>query len=194
MDPPVVHVEKEPFEQMLLAAVDPFKKECFGYIFGKKPSRTGNEYVVSKIQIVQSVIRPHKFTEVEHMKRSKKRMFDIFRAYPKLYPLMGDFHSHPEYGSDQRSVELSVHDIQDMSVSSWCEIAFVVRISSRSTERLEWISKSGGGVRGSFGDYVVDINVYRLTENNGSFVPESLQIISPAIKALNRENNRRKKR
>ena len=121
-------------------------------------------------------------------------MFDIFRAYPNIYPLIGDFHSHPEYGSDQRSFELSDHDIKDMSISSWCEIAFVIRISSRSKERLEWISKSDGGVRGSYGDYVIDINVYRLIKNGGKLVPESLQITSPGIKSLNRENNRRKKR
>lgn len=189
MDPPIVYIEKEPFLSMLLAAVDPFKKECYGYIFGKKPSRKNNRYLVTNVQIIQSVVRPKEFTEIDHMKRSKKRMFEIFRAYPGLYPLVGDFHSHPEYGPDPRSVELSDFDISDMAESRWCEITCVTRISSRSRERLGWIIKTDGGARGSYGDYVVDINAYRLIQKDGNLISESLKINSPALKYLNKANN-----
>lgn len=198
MDPPVVYIEKEPFKHMLLAAVDVFKKECFGYVFGRKPTRINNRYRVTDVIVLQSVIRgkdsrARKFTEIDHMKRSRQRMFEIFDSYSRLYPLLGDFHSHPEYGTDPRSVELSDRDIMDMKDASWCKIAFVIRISTRTKERLEWYQKQDGGVRGSFGCYVVDVNVYRLIKDNGDRIPQSLVIISPAIKALNRANNKKKR-
>ncbi len=120
-------------------------------------------------------------------------MYRIFELYPNLYPLIGDFHSHTEYGPNPGSVELSNTDIQGMLDEPEMELAFVIRISSRNRERLDWISKPDGGLRGSYGDYVIDVNVYRLLKDKDIFIPESLSIETPAMKMLNRFNGRKKK-
>ncbi len=191
MDPPFVYIEEEPLSEMLRSAVDTFRRECYGHIFGKKPSRTRNSYIVNCAGQINSTSSRNK--EVDHKKRSKKRVHKIYSQYPSLYPLIGDFHSHAQWGSYYRSVELSDTDIKGMTEEKWCEIAFVIRISSRSKERLEWVSKTDGGIRGTFGDYIVDVNVYRLIEDGVDLIPQSLQIISSAIKVLNKENEKKKK-
>ncbi len=190
MNPPIVYIEREPFLDMLIAAVDTFRRECFGYFFGLKPTRKKNAFFIKNVIAVQSTIKRAN-TEVKVGKGCYQRLNSIFSKYPRLYPVLGYFHSHPEWGSVPGSHEMSDGDIIEMSKSD-SEIAVVLKISSRKRERLDWVSKSDGGVRGSYGDYIVDLNVYRLisTEDDQK-IPESLQIIaSSVLKDLNRANKR----
>lgn len=189
MDPPIVYIEKEPFLNMLIAAADTFRRECFGYFFGKKPSRIRNMYIIKNAIAVQGTIKRAN-TEVRVSKGCHERLDRIFSKYPSLYSGIGYFHSHPEWGSIPGSHEMSDGDICEMAKSD-SEIAVVLKISSRKRERLDWVSKPDGGMRGSYGDYVVDVNVYRLIKDGSDNIPESLQIISPAsIKSLNRANRK----
>ena len=81
---------------------------------------------------------------------------------------------------------MSDDDIKKMACSD-SEISIIIKILSRKRERLEWVNKSDRGIKGSYGDYVIDMNVYRIQKDQT--IPESLQIVTPAaIKALNREN------
>jgi len=189
MDPPIVYIEREPFLDMLIAAVDTFKRECFGYFFGSKPTKKKNTFLIKNAIAVQGTIKRAN-TEVRISKACHQRLVRIFSKYPGLYPAIGYFHSHPEWGSIPGSHEMSDYDIVKMSNSN-SEIAIILKISSRKRERLDWVSKADGGVRGSYGDYVVDFNVYRLITENSHRISESLQIIAPStLKDLNKANKR----
>lgn len=190
MDPPVVYIEREPFLDMLIAAVDTFRRECFGYFFGSKPTRDNNIFLIKNAIAVQSTIKRVN-TEVRISKGCHRRLGRIFSKYSSLYPAIGYFHSHPEWGSVPGSHEMSDDDVVEMSKSN-SEIAVILKISSRKRERLDWISKQDGGIRGSYGDYIVDFNVYRLLiGEDGRKIPESLQIVVPsALKDLNRVNKK----
>jgi len=190
MNPPTVYIETKPLLNMLLAAVDTFKMECFGYICGKKPTRKNNMYVIDNVNVIQSTTKRAN-TEVKISKSCYKRLCKISSKYPSLYPEIGYFHSHPEWGSAPGSHEMSDGDVEEMANSN-SEIGIIIKISSRKRERLDWVSKIDGGIRGSYGDYVVDINVYRLIKRENQNIPESLQIIAPTvIKKLNRANNKK---
>lgn len=190
MDPPTVYIEKKPLLNMLFAAADTFKRECFGYLCGRKPTRKKNMYVIDNINVIQSTVKRAN-TEVKISKDCYKRLCKISSKYPNLYPDIGYFHSHPEWGSIPGSHEMSDDDIKEMANSN-SEVGIIIKISSRKRERLDWVSKVDGGIRGSYGDYVVDINIYRLIKRKDQNTPESLQIIAPtAIKALNRANSKK---
>ncbi len=189
MDPPIVYIEREPFLDMLMAAVDTFRKECFGYFFGSKPTKNKNAFLIKNAIAIQNTIKRAN-TEVKVSKGCGQRLDGIFSKYPGLYPAIGYFHSHPEWGSIPGSHEMSDDDILEMSNSD-SEIAVVLKISSRKRERLDWISKPDGGVRGSYGDYIVDFNVYRLIIEDNQKIPESLQVIALSVlKDLNKANKK----
>ena len=189
MDSPTVYVEREPFLNMLIASVDTFKRECFGYFFGLKPTRKKNAFFIQNVFAVQSTIKRAN-TEVRVSKGCLQRLDRIFSKYPGLYPSLGYFHSHPEWGSVPGSHEMSDIDITEMANSD-SEIAVVLKIASRKRERLNWVSKADGGMRGSYGDFVIDFNVYRLLTEDDQRTTESLQVNAfSVLKDLNKANQK----
>lgn len=182
MDPPVVYIEKEPFLIMLMSAVDPFKRECLGYLVGKKPNRRYNSYLIESVVTVSSA-RMRKNSEIEQSQGSLKRMRDIFNSYNRLYPLVGDFHSHPEWGTHDGSPELTDKDIADMKVSKPGYLEIVIGISTRKRQSsLAW-QVVNGCVKGSLSKYIFEVNAYVLSSD---LAPNRLEIVAAsAIKTLN---------
>src|SRR3989344_7675361 len=174
MDPPTVYVQKEPFLEMILASVETFKRECFGYVFGYKPSNKRNSYVITSVMPVQLIKKRHN-SAIEQSNLSARNMISCLYKYPTLFPVIGDFHSHPEWGSYKRIPRLSECDIADMKRSGY-HLGIVIKISSINKERILWQRASDGGVKGSLGDYKFHLNVCRVVENGGEFTDECLTV------------------
>ena len=186
MDPPVVYIEKEPFLEMILASIETFKRESFGYIFGYKPSKTRNSYVITNTAAVQ-LARKRRNSEIEQSKLGERNMKNCFSQYPTLFRVIGDFHSHPEWGSHKGDPRLSEADIADM-VKTGYPLGIVIKISLVNKERILWQRASDGGIKGSLGNYKFHINVCRVVKDReDNWTDECMIIQAPAaIKSLNR--------
>lgn len=164
MDPPIVYIEREPLMNMIMASIETFKRECLGDIFGIMPSRDKNYFVITNALPIQ-LAKKRKNLGIEQSGRSKKNMRAVYDKYPRLFPCIGDFHSHPEFGSLQRLPVMSDTDIADM-INQDMALGIVIKISSVNKERILWESASGGGVRGSLGKYKFHINAIRIIKDN----------------------------
>lgn len=186
MNLPTVYIEREPFVNMVLASIETFKRECFGYVFGYKPNSRSNSFVITNVIAVQ-LAKKRKNTEIDQSKGSFDHMWECFNKYPHVYPLIGDFHSHPGWGKHHRSAEFSETDMNDMAKKN-LGIGVVIKISSINKERILWESIPGGGVKGSLAGYKFHINVCRVVKDEGgNNVGECLPVDAhAAIKALNR--------
>jgi proteasome lid subunit RPN8/RPN11 len=186
MNVPEVYIEKEPFLIMLLASIETFKRECLGYIFGHGPIKGRNSFIISNAIAVQ-LAHKRRNVSIEQSQLSLRNMGECFIKYPGLYSVLGDFHSHPEWGSHKREPYLSDGDIEEMLTSKY-PLAIVIKISSINKDRLIWQSASDGGVKGSLGKHKFHINVFRIgIDKNNKWSGECLTIQTPAaIKSLNR--------
>lgn len=185
MNPPVVYIEKEPFLLMVLSSVESFKKECFGFILGRKPTRIRNSFVITSIATI-ALTKRRRNKEVEQNKLSRKRTQDYFQKYPSLFPIIGDFHSHPEWGPYKREPRLSDFDISDMEKEG-LPLGVILKISSLNKERILWENAGDGGVRGSLGNYKFHVNACRVVKEGEQLRDECLLLKAPAaIKSLNR--------
>lgn len=185
MDTPTVYVEKEPFLEMILASVETFKRECFGYVFGYKPSNKRNSYIITSVMPIQLTKKRHNGL-IEQSDVSLRNMVGCLYKYPALFPIIGDFHSHPEWGSHKRIARLSEGDITDMIRSGYA-LGVVIKISLINKERILWQRGSDGGIKGSLADYKFHLNVCRVIKNEEGFTDECLIVNAPAaIKSLNR--------
>jgi len=186
VDLPVVYIEKEPFLNMLLSAAETHKRECFGYIFGHKPTKENNCFVVTNAAAVQ-LARKRKNKEIEQSRASRARMREYFSRYSTLYPMLGDFHSHPEWGDYVREMTLSDGDLEDMIKDNFL-IGVVIKVVSVNKDRLLWQRATHGGLKGSLGKFKFYVTVGRAIKGRGGKLHnECLTIHAPAaIKALNR--------
>ena len=184
MDPPIVYIEKEPFLDILLASVETFKRECVGYIFGYKPSRKRNSFIITNAVNIQ-LAKKRKNSEVIQSQLSKKNCEDLFNSYPSMFKVIGDFHSHPEWGRHKGVAMPSEIDIKNIEQG---EISIIIAISTMNKERVLWQNNNDGGVNGSLSNYKFCLNVFRIVKNkDGSKKEECLSIHAPAaIKSLNR--------
>lgn len=184
MDPPTVDIEKEPFLDMLLAAIETFKRECVGYIFGYKPSRKRNSFIITNVVNIQ-LAKKRKNSEVVQSQLSRKNCEDLFKKYPSLFSVIGDFHSHPEWGRHKGVAMPSEIDIKNIEQG---EISIIIAISTINKDRILWQNNNEGGIKGSLGDYKFCLNVFRIVKKkDGSKIEECLVINAPAaMKSLNR--------
>lgn len=194
MDPPNVYIEREPFVSMILSSVETFHRECFGYVLGYKPTRRRNSFIITNVVAVQ-LAKKRKNMEIEQSKLSCKHMYACFDGYPSIYPLIGDFHSHPEWGRHQRLCEFSDGDAKDMlrvqkRFGTNSLIGVVIKISRLKKERILWhpAEDGKGGIKGSLGKYKFHINVCRMVKDSkNKDIPEFLIInADSAMKSLNR--------
>lgn len=185
MDLPVVYVEKEPFLTIVLSSIETFKRECFGFIFGHKPSKTRNSFIITNAVTVQ-LAKKRRNTEVDQSKLSEKKMKECFEKYPAIFPVIGDFHSHPEWGPYKREPGLSEEDMKDM-IRTGYPLSIVIKISSVNKERILWESAADGGIRGSLGKYKFHINILRTIRDGGKLKEELFLVRAPAaLRSLNR--------
>jgi proteasome lid subunit RPN8/RPN11 len=173
---------------MIWSALEVFKKECMGFILGFKPNKNNKNYFVTEACPYQS-LRRRKNTEVELSQRTWER-FDrlFFQKLVEIFPkCLGDFHSHPEWGTLKPSGELSDRDVEGF-IKSGVDLEIVISISSRKKGHVLWESLPDGSVKGSFDGRNFELNAYTLVEGEGGIkVPQRLQIRArQAIESLNR--------
>lgn len=184
MDPPYVYIENEPLLDVILASIETFKRECLGLLFGRVPSRTRNYFHITNAVNIQ-LAKKRKNTEIEQSHISEEKIREMCSQYPRLYPLIGDFHSHPEWGQYRREAAMSDTDIEDMRKRrEELKVCIVVKISLINKERVVWESTNDDGIKGSLAKYKFHINAIRL---DGDDKEEILEIQAPsALKVLNK--------
>ena len=184
-----VHIRKEAFLILAWSAIETFKKECFGFLFGRSPTEKNNFFHITDVVPFQCA-RYRKNIGYELNERAEKKfekfIATIGNAYPKY---LGDFHSHPEWGGNARSAEMSELDLSRFSKTPE-PLEFIIEISSRKKGRAPWEVFSDGSIGGSFGKFNLNFKIYTLVPNaEGEILPSKLQIVAPrAIKTLNRIN------
>lgn len=187
MDPPTVYIEKEPFLNMVWSAIESFNRECLGYMFGKCPTKDHNFFVVENAVNIQ-LARVRKNMEVQQSRASSNRTEGVVEKYGRLYPFIGDFHSHPEWHKRKRLAVPSEQDKKAM-IQDNIKLSIIIKISTINKERLLWENISSGGVHGSLDKYKFHLNAFSMISDKSSKEGDlrmlEIRAVS-AMKALNR--------
>jgi proteasome lid subunit RPN8/RPN11 len=183
---PVVIIEDKAFLMMLLAVVEPFRKESMGFLFGRKPTKSHNRFLITSVMPVQlAALRSHR--NIIHNESARKRIYDVIERNRKSYSLIGDFHSHPQSAGFNPAAWPSCTDVSDMA-SDFKNAYIVIAISSKK-KKMAWDYYESGELRGSMGNYTFKLNAFRVLEYDKEKEEtsiEKLKIVSPkAIRKLN---------
>jgi hypothetical protein len=180
MPAPSVIFEKEAFLLMLSSAIENFRKECSGYIFGSAPTEYLNAYLINMVHPIQ-LARRRECRIFAADAEGSRRLINLFAARPLLYARQGGFHSHPQQGEWASSVELSEKDIDYMKKNK-SSLEVVVSIG-RSQDKSLWEVNRYGLITGTLGKYSFVVSAYTLNADGN---PKRLRMRArSAVRALN---------
>ena len=96
-------------QAVALAAIEVYRRECLGLLVGY---RHDDCFEVTLATSYQSAVR--RFRGSSARPRAHKRLMEAISELPTGLELLGDFHSHPQYGDRQGVPQPSDRDIEDM--------------------------------------------------------------------------------
>lgn len=142
--------------ELLLSSAEVYKKECLGYLLGY---RLQDRFIVEHAFSFQTATRRHK--GVIYHRKNHRKIDPILEKFQKLQ-IIGDFHSHTQFGETKGLPIPSPEDINGMKAG---HIYLIIAINNNE-KTMPWGENRDGTVSGSAGKFFYKISGFFL--NNGS--------------------------
>ncbi len=153
-----VYLSENAFIDLLLSSAEVYKKECLGFLLG---SKLEDRFIIEHAFSFQTASRKHK--GVVSFDRSHKKIDPILERLDRIQ-IIGDFHSHTQFGTMKGLPFPSPEDIEGMAAD---HIYLIVAINNNK-KTMSWAENRDSTVSGSVGDFFFKISAYFL--NGGSLV------------------------
>lgn len=148
-----------------------YKKECLGFLLGY---RLEDRFIVEHAFTVQTANRKHK--GVIYNTKNHKKIEPILSRLDKLQ-IVGDFHSHTQFGSTKGLPIPSQEDIREMIQG---HVYLIVAINNNQ-KTMPWGENRDGTISGSVGEFFFKISAYFLNgvSSNGTSSVKRARIHCP---------------
>jgi proteasome lid subunit RPN8/RPN11 len=143
-----LYLSENAFVGLLVSTIEVYRKECIGVLLGQA---TTDRILVDFVVPYQTANR--KFREVHVDLMRSQRVEEAVRSTSR-WECVGDYHSHPMYGTVRATTTLSK---VDKSFFKEGHVAIVVAIND-SVRQQRWNYVQGGGVSGSINGYNIRID------------------------------------
>lgn len=161
-----VYLSENAFIDLLLSSAEVYKKESLGFLLGYKPE---DRFIVEHAFSFQTARRKHKGVIFHH--KNHKKIEPILEKFDRLQ-IIGDFHSHTQFGVTKGLPIPSDEDIREMREG---HIYLIIAINNNE-KTLNWGENRDGSVSGSVGNFFFKIAAYFL---NGSAAIKMARIHCP---------------
>src|SRR3989337_176449 len=104
-----VYLSENAFIDLLLSSAEVYKKECLGFLLGYKLE---DRFIIEHAFSLQTASR--KLKGVSSLDRSHKRIEPILARFDRLQ-IIGDFHSHTQFGVNKGLPTPSREDVDGMT-------------------------------------------------------------------------------
>ncbi|MBM4128771.1 MAG: hypothetical protein FJ243_01485, partial [Nitrospira sp.] len=151
------------FIDLLLSSAEVYKKECLGFLLGY---RLEDRFIVEHAFPVQTANRKHR--GVVYNFKNHKKIEPILERFGKLQ-IIGDFHSHTQFGPTKGLPIPSEEDIREMAHG---RIYLIVAINNNE-KTMHWDENRDGTISGSVSDFFFKISAHFL---NGEKVVKRARI------------------
>lgn len=140
-------ISEEAFLGLVLSAIEVYKRECLGLLLGY---RMEDGFLIEYAIPYQTAERSHDVADINN--RYHRRLKGALEALHK-WDLIGDFHSHPQYGPAKGNVSPSNEDIRDVPENS---IFIIVAINDRRKHQFFEENKDGT-ISGALGEHHIKL-------------------------------------
>jgi proteasome lid subunit RPN8/RPN11 len=149
-----VYLSENAFIDILLSSAEVYRKECLGFLLGY---RLEDRFIVEHAFSFQTANRKHKAVVVHE--KNHKKIAPILSRLDKLQ-IIGDFHSHTQFGPSKGLPIPSEEDIAGMEQD---QIYVIVAINNNE-KTLDWGENRDGTISGSVGDVFFKVSAYFIKE------------------------------
>jgi len=152
-----VYLSENAFLDLLLSSAEVYKKECLGFLLGYKLE---DRFIIEHAFSFQTADRKPK--GVTSLDQSHKKIEPILAQFDRLM-IIGDYHSHTQFGMTRGLPRPSEEDITGMKQE---HIYLIVAINNNN-KTMRWAENRDNTISGSVGDFFFKISAYFL---NGASV------------------------
>jgi proteasome lid subunit RPN8/RPN11 len=150
-----VYLSENAFVDLLLSSAEVYKKECLGFLLGY---RLEDRFIVEHAFSFQTADRKPK--GVVSLDRSHKKIEPIIKRLDRLQ-IVGDFHSHTQFGLEKGLPSPSQEDINGMNPS---HIYLIIAINN-NRKTMDWAENRDGTISGTVSNFFFKIAAYYLTSS-----------------------------
>lgn len=166
----VAYIKERAFLAMVLSAIEVYKHETLGLLLGYKGD---DEFIVEYAIPYQTSMKGYSWVS------PKPTVSEKIKKLVKNLPVevIGDFHSHTEFGSHKAVPIPSGDDIADMEKGN---LHIIVAVNDREKDQ-KWRYGKNGAISGTLGDYHLSIAA---TTSKRSYSYEKVKIICPSATGI----------
>lgn len=158
-----VYLSESTFLGLLLSAAEVYKKECLGYLLGY---RLEDRFIVEHAFSLQTASRRLKGVILGD--KNQKKIEEVLERFDKLQ-IIGDFHSHTQFGETKGLPIPSEDDIKTMKSGN---IYLIVAVNDID-KVYSWSENRDGTISGSVGRLFFKIAAYYLAKKKKGSPEES---------------------
>lgn len=166
----VVHIKERAFLAMVLSSIEVYRHETMGLLLGY---RGENIFVVEYAIPYQTAVKGYSW--VAPKSRASERMVRILKDMP--IDVIGDFHSHTQWGDSKALSTPSGEDIADMEMN---QVYIIVAVNDKKRAK-PWRHAKEGAIKGTLGDYNLELGASVLVSE---YKPKSIKIDCPSATGL----------
>lgn len=173
-------VSRQAFETMVASAIEVYKKEVLGYIFGRKK---GNEYRISHAIPLQTSERKYREAIFPVDERDKRiQSLDEFLNRE----LAGDFHSHTDFNGAPQDC-ISSHDREALRECPY-SLSIIISVKTNVSRAYKWNHRRAdrvvyGAIRNNGVVYGVLLSAYH---KGADKMIRKARLIVPSLKKRSR--------
>lgn len=161
-----VYLSETAFLDLLLSSAEVYKRECLGFLLGYQLE---DRFIIEHAFSFQTANRKPK--GVAYHDRSHKKIEPILARFDRLQ-IIGDFHSHTQFGMTKGLPFPSKEDVMGMRPE---DIYLIVAINNNK-KTMQWAENRDSTISGSVGEFFFKISAYFL---NGSTTVRKAKVYCP---------------
>ncbi|GAB4487937.1 MAG: hypothetical protein OHK006_17740 [Thermodesulfovibrionales bacterium] len=147
-----VYLSENAFVSLLLSSAEVYKRECLGFLLGY---RLEDRYIIEYAFSFQTARRRPK--GVVSQDRSHRKIAPILERLDRI-EIIGDFHSHTQFGADKGLTTPSPEDIEGMKP----EHVYLIIAINNNVKTMEWSENRDSTISGSVGKFFFKIAAYHM--------------------------------
>lgn len=147
-----VYLSENAFMDVLLSSAEVYRRECLGFLLGY---RLEDRYIVEHAFSFQTANRGHKGVAIHD--KNHKKIEPILDRFDRLQ-IIGDFHSHTQFGPTKG---LSIPSQEDIAGMKFGHIYLIIA-ANNNEKTMVWGENRDGTISGSVDALFFKVSAYYL--------------------------------